>query len=293
MKALKEPLLHFVIAGALLFGAYALVNRGEQPGNTTAGPIHIGGGEISWLRETFSNQWHRAPTNEELSGLVASLLEEELLAREARELGLDRDDTIVRRRLAQKLTFMVEDTSHIVEPTEEDLRRFYAANSERFQADPRVSFTQVFFNPERRQNADQDAKLALASFRAGPSHDDAASGGDPLLLEADFHDVDQRTLSNMFGTEFAAAVFTLRPGPWSGPIKSAFGVHLVRVVDLRPAEPRPFESVRDKVAEEWRHQREGEMKASYLAKLQQKYGVVIDDSVKPLLPSNAAGSVAQ
>jgi hypothetical protein len=283
MKALKEPLLHFVIAGALLFGAYALVNRGEQPGNTTAGPIHIGGGEISWLRETFSNQWHRAPTNEELSGLVASLLEEELLAR----------DTIVRRRLAQKLTFMVEDTSHIVEPTEEDLRRFYAANSERFQADPRVSFTQVFFNPERRQNADQDAKLALASFRAGPSHDDAASVGDPLLLEADFHDVDQRTLSNMFGTEFAAAVFTLRPGPWSGPIKSAFGVHLVRVVDLRPAEPRPFESVRDKVAEEWRHQREGEMKASYLAKLQQKYGVVIDDSVKPLLPSNAAGSVAQ
>src|SRR5512144_748603 len=98
MKILREPLLHFVIAGAVLFGGYTLLDRGE-PNAAGLGPVHIGKGEVRWLRETFSNQWRRTPTSEELNGLVTNLIEEELLAREARALGLDQNDTVVRRRL--------------------------------------------------------------------------------------------------------------------------------------------------------------------------------------------------
>ena len=148
-------------------------------------PVHIGEGEIRWLKETFANQWHREPTGEELHRLVSSLLEEELLAREAKTLGLDQNDTVVRRRLAQKLTFLVDDTSRISEPSDEDLRQFYDTNPERFRVEPRVSFTQIFFNPARRQHAETDAKAALVLISTADGNDHAATMGDPILLETE------------------------------------------------------------------------------------------------------------
>ena len=160
MKLYHDPLLHFAVAGALLFAGYTLINRGETDTSPTD-PVRVGEGEVLWLKETFANQWQRQPTGEELGGLVAGLLEEELLAREAKTLGLDQNDTIVRRRLAQKLAFLVDDTSRVAEPNEEDLRQFYATNAERFRVEPRLSFTQIFFNPTRRQHAETDAKAAL------------------------------------------------------------------------------------------------------------------------------------
>jgi hypothetical protein len=292
MKLLREPMLHFVIAGALLFAGDAFLNR-DQAASDEVESIRIGEGEIRWLHETFANQWQRPPTNEELSGLVASLLEEELLAREARALGLDQGDTIVRRRLAQKLSFLVEDTSQIVEPTEDELHRFYSANIDRFQTEPRVSFAQIFFSTERRRHAEADAKAALISISATDGTTDPALMGDSLLLEQSFRDIDRRALSGMFGADFAAAVFGLKPGSWHGPIRSGFGLHLVEVTHVSPAVRRPFEAVRSKVMEDWRRQRESEMNASYLAKLREKYGVVVEDGIKPLLTPEATGSAMQ
>jgi hypothetical protein len=280
-KLLRDPLLHFVVAGAMLFAGYELMNRGELNSSATD-PVHIGEGEIRWLKDTFTNQWQRPPTEDELRGLVAGFLEEELFAREAEALGLDRNDTIVRRRLAQKLAFLVDDTSRIVEPDDEELRRFYDANAERFRAQARITFTQLFFNPDKRQYAESDARAALVSISATGS-DGTAAMGDSILLENEFHEVDEQTVSNVFGADFARAIFLLKPGSWAGPVKSGYGVHLVRVTDLSPATHRPFEEVRPKILEEWRHQQEVEAKAAYLGKLREKYGVVIDDNVNRLL----------
>ena len=91
MRFYRDPLLHFAVAGALLFVGYALMNRGETDPPSTE-PVHIGNGEVRWLKETFANQWQRTPTDDELSGLVAGLIEEELLAREAKTLGLDQNE---------------------------------------------------------------------------------------------------------------------------------------------------------------------------------------------------------
>jgi hypothetical protein len=277
LKLLREPLLHFVVAGAVLFGGYELFNRGEV-NPPAADPVHIGEGDIRWLKDTFANQWHRPPTEGELRGLVAGFLEEELFAREAQALGLDQNDTIVRRRLAQKLEFLIGDTSRIVEPTDAELRRFYDANAERFRAEARVSFTQLFFNPEKRQHAEADARAALVSI-SGSGAEDAAAMGDPILLENEFHEVDEQAVSKMFGADFAGAIFSLKPGSWAGPVKSGYGVHLVRVTDLRPATLLPFEEVRPTVLEEWRHQQRTQAKAVYLSKLREKYGVVIDGGI--------------
>jgi len=157
---------------------------------------------------------------------VTELLREEVLAREAREMGLDEGDTIVRRRLAQKLQFMVQDTVRLAEPTEEDLRRFYEANRAGFEGAARVSFTQIYFSPQRRKDAARDATDALARL-SGTRPIDAAALGDPSALEAALEDADQQTVASIFGPQFASAVLQLKPESWHGPIASAYGMHLV------------------------------------------------------------------
>src|SRR6185503_13534867 len=132
MKLFREPLLHFVAGGAILFAGYAWMNS-VQSNPSGLEPVRIGEGEVRWLQETWANQWFRGPSTHELQGLIADLVTEELLAREAKAMGLDDNDTIIRRRLAQKLKFLVDDTAHLVEPTEKELRQFYAANANRFR----------------------------------------------------------------------------------------------------------------------------------------------------------------
>ena len=134
-------------------------------------PVRIGDGDVRWLKQTWSSQWLREPTADELQGLVNDLLNEKLLSREAEAMGLGEDDTIIRRRLAQKLKFLVEDTAQLAEPSEAELRQFYAANTRHFETPGKLSFRQIYFNPEHRTDARADATAALAvlSARAKPS----------------------------------------------------------------------------------------------------------------------------
>lgn len=292
MKLLNEPMLHFAIAGGLLFAADALLDR-DRPDTEEVEPIRIGVGEVRWLSETFTNQWQRSPSRDELSGLIANLVEEELLSREARSLGLDLGDTVVRRRMAQKLGFLIEDTSQIVEPTDNELRDFYAANRDRFRTEPRVSMNQVFFSTERRADAEADARAALAKVAATERLDGSTALGDSLLLEERFELIDRQGLSSLFGAEFAHTVFELAPGSWHGPIRSSYGLHLVQVTQIQAAEAPPFETVRASIEREWRHDREKQMKAAYLARLREKYGVTVEDSIKPLLPADVTTGAVQ
>jgi hypothetical protein len=173
MKRLtKEPLFHFLLIGAVLFGAYAWRNRGT-PGENQARQVRISEADVKWLKETWARQWQREPTLDELGGLVTEFLKEELLAREAREMGLDQNDTVVRRRLAQKVEFLVQDTSQWVEPTEDDLRKFHAAHPERFSEPARVSFTHIYFSREKRTDAAADAKGALELWLIQPPAQEA------------------------------------------------------------------------------------------------------------------------
>jgi hypothetical protein len=306
--ALKEPLLHFLLIGALLFGAYAWQNRGI-PGQTKPRQVRVSESDVVWLKETWAKQWQRDPTRDELRGLVTEFLKEELLAREAREMGLDQNDAYVRRRLAQKVEFLVQDTSRLVEPTEHDLRRFHAAHPERFSEPARVSFTHLYFSREKRQDAAADARAALAELsRSGaekvppsPGAEGRGEGepstnprpsfpnprpsqlGDRLLLGSEFSDVDPQAVAGQFGAKFADALFALAPGAWRGPIESGYGLHLVRVSALMPARPRAFAEVRAQVLDRWRDQQQREDNEKYFANLLRKYAVVVDESVKPLV----------
>ncbi|MCP1831835.1 MULTISPECIES: peptidyl-prolyl cis-trans isomerase [Bradyrhizobium] len=293
MKLLKEPLLHFLIAGAALFGAYAWMNRAPEDPNAGQTPsLQVGAGDIEWLAQNWTTQWRRQPTPEELRGLVTDYTDELLLAREARSLGLEDNDVIVRRRLAQKLTFLVEDTARRAEPSDTELQQFYAGHAQLFRSDARISFTQVYFSPQQRANAQSDATSTLQRLRDDGALSTAALG-DRLLLEADFRDETEQSVSAAFGGAFARAVFSLEPGVWSGPIESGYGQHLVRVSTRQEGQLRPFADLREQVVEAWRSEEERTAKELYLAGLRKKYRLVVDDALKPLMVPIAAASSRQ
>jgi len=281
MKLLKEPLLHFLIAGSVLFAAYGWLNRGADDDRPV---VRITAAEVEWLQQTWARQWQRPPSPEETQGLVVDYLKEELLAREARVLGLDENDTVVRRRLAQKMEFMVEDTAQLAQPSEEELLRFYEANRERFQLPALLSFSHIYFNPDRRgARTEADARAALQQLlRAGGSAS-PSDLGDRFLAQYDFRDADEQAVGSVLGAEFARQVFTFAPGKWQGPIESGYGLHLVRVWKKQSAQPRELSAVKDEVLEQWRQQRENEAREQYFAALLERYDVVVDESVKPLV----------
>jgi hypothetical protein len=280
---LGEPLVHFLAIGSLLFGVYAWLHRGESGGLANgADPVRITATEISYLTQTWERLQQREPTREELHALVAGYLKEELLGREARELGLEQNDPIIRRRLAQKVEFLVNDTSQLAAPTDDDLRRLYEANKQSFHTVARVSFIQVFFNPETRRDAAGDANAALAPLSIGAP---IGSLGDPSPIDAEVRDDNLQTVAEQFGDAFANTVFALKPGQWRGPITSSFGLHLVRVTEARPARQLELSEVEPQVRERWRDEHQREANAQHYENLKRKDGVVVDEGVKPLIGS--------
>lgn len=267
---LKEPLLHFLLAGALLFAAYGWLNREND---SAARVVHITTAEVTWLKQTWARQWQRPPTEPELRGLVASYLKETLLAREAKAMGLDEDDTVIRRRLAQKMEFLMQDTARLAEPGEDVLRRFYEAGHARYQAPAHISFTQLFFKTEAA------ARKGLAQLPAR-SPDEL---GDPSMLEREHAEADERAVASQFGDAFGREVFGLETGQWHGPLASGYGFHLVRVSARQDGQPRPFAEVRARVLEDWQRDQQAKASEQFLDGLLKKYDVVVEDGLKSLI----------
>ena len=304
IRFLQEPLLHFLVIGAVLFGAYAWLNR--DGGDAGVRQVRLAESDVRWLRETFVLQSQREPTEEELRVLVRDFVKEALLARQARELGLDQDDIVVRRRLAQKMTLLLQDDSRRAAPSDDDLHRLYEA--QRSQAPrsqdrseprtlftrPRISFTHIFFSRDQRADAAADARQALKELSRPDATAPAAALGDRVSIKAEFRNADERAVANQFGAKFAAEVFELAPGPWQGPLESSQGFHLVRITQLTPAQLRPFDEIKGELVEMWHEQNQRESEERYFVEQLKKYRVVPDESVKalvgPLLDEQAAGA---
>lgn len=267
---LKEPLVHFVLLGGLLFAAYAGLNRGDSANPQV---VRISAAEVAWLTQTWARQWQRPPDERELRGLVTDYVKETLLAREALALGLDENDTIVRRRLAQKMTFLVEDTARLAEPKDQVLRKYYAEHSERYQVPASISFSQRFFSTER---AASEALKTLV-------HNLAAEVGERSLLPSELTMVDAQAVSNAFGPQFNEQVFALEAGKWQGPIASAYGFHLLRIDEKQPARLPSFEIVHERVLEDWYRRQQERVNEKYFARLLEKYDVIVEDEVKPIV----------
>jgi hypothetical protein len=283
MKVLREPLLHFLFAGALIFGAYFWLKGGvDTPATNSAQQVHVRAGDVQWIVENWTKQWRRPPTRDELRGLVVDYVNEQLLALEARDLRLDDNDVIVRRWLAQKMTFLIEGTVRHAEPSDEELQQFYEDHAARFRAAPRVSFEHIYFSTQRRADVRADATQALATLLNNSSIP-AEEFGDSSLIESELENETEQSVSGRFGAEFARTVFSLEPGIWSGPVQSGYGLHLVRVGAVTPAQLRPLSEARARVVEAWVRDREKSLRERYLADLRKKYTIVADETAMSLL----------
>lgn len=267
---LGEPLLHFLVIGGLLFAALtALEARREE--------VRLSDQEVAQLDAYWRAQSDRAPTAAELRSMVDDRIDEEIMAREARRLGLDEDDVIIRRRLAQKYQFVREDLAAPPEPDAAQLRAFYDAHQALFTAPGTIAFRQLYFSRERGPEAAQAAAAAaLARLKADP---DAAVDGDPFIMPLAQAAATAADLRRDYGDAFAAALAAAPAGAWSGPLPSAYGWHLVYVAARSPDRVLPFAEAEPQVAQRWREAALAERRTAARAELRRRYTIVLPDGV--------------
>ncbi len=271
-RLVREPLVHFLALGALLFGIGVL--RGDRSG-AAANRIAITPGGIERLLEGFRMTWQRPPTEAEFRGLVEDYLKEEVLYREALEMGLDRNDQIIRRRMRQKLEFLTADVVEAFEPSEDELQAHLDANVDLYRQEATVSFVQVYVG--ERAGAEQDRARAMTILRelTTTPNADPEQMGDPFMYPATHRDMREGDLLALFGEEFAAQIIELSAGEWSGPITSAFGLHIARLDALDPRRASQLDEVRDAVYRDLVSERTREAEQRYFEGLLAQYTVTV------------------
>ena len=273
---LREPLLHFLLIGLVLFGFYGYVNRGRG-GIQSPRQIVLSLDELATMEMYFESQWHRRPTPQEFQALVEDKIKEEVLYREGLAMGLDKDDTIVKRRMAQKMQFLAEDVAAAHEPSTAELKAWFEKNTDKFALPGRYSFRHIYFSPDKRgTNAHNDAAAALAKIAGQPEHSPLIPSVEDRFMFQDYYgDRTPSTIAKEFGPQFAVALEKLKPGSWQGPIESGFGWHLVFVDTVVPGRIPAFEEVESEVKTAWL----GEQKAQAWQKAYQtmraKYAVLL------------------
>jgi parvulin-like peptidyl-prolyl isomerase len=270
-RLLREPLLHFVFLAGLIFVAYSLsAGRGE-----TENAIVVSPAKIEQMTSIFARTWQRPPTGDELKGLIDDYVKEEIYVREAMRLGIDQDDTVIRRRLRMKMEFLNEAEAEAVPATDADLSAYLAAHPDRFREAPRVAFEQVYLDAQKRGTAaEADAAALLKSLKKDASL--ASEAGDPTLLPLSMPLTDMQGVAQQFGDDFAAAVAALPVGDWQGPIQSAFGLHLVKVTDRAAGRLPELARIRPQVEREWVNERRETLARQKLDELLKSYKVTIE-----------------
>jgi len=270
---LREPLIHFLLAGALIFAVYDLLNptagRSAQVDQIVLTKDDLRQLAIGWLA-----QGRALPSAEEMRALVEQKVKEEILSREAAALGLDKDDEIIRRRLAQKMDFLAADVAALQNPSEAELRVWFAQNADSFALPSRVSFRHLYFSFDRGPGAHDAAAAALAKI-AGEPDAAAALAADPFMFRDYYSDRTPEQIAKEFGPDFAKALFQLDPGAWRGPIRSGYGWHLVFVDVTEPGRIPAFEEVQPDVKSAWLDQKQREIKRTAFAAMRARYTVVV------------------
>ena len=283
-RVLTDPLLHFSLLGIVLFAA--TFYWGDNSDRPEDNQIVVTEGKIRSLANIFYRTWQRPPTQQELDGLIQGYIKEEVLYREALAMGLDQDDTIIRRRLRQKLEFVAEDLADALEPTDLELAVYLEKHADQYRLEDRTTFTQVYFSPQRRgESLKGDVQRAFDALRSDEEVD-VTEFGDPSLLPIYHENLQDTDIANLLGREFTAGIKEAATGMWTGPIESTYGTHLVKIHRCTPGRVPSLDEVRDAVRRDWFAQRRAESKKQFYDSLRERYEVVIQLPRKEQSDSN-------
>jgi hypothetical protein len=277
-KFFREPLVHFLLIGAGLFLLFGWRSGPASLPAGQAGPqsakIVVPQGDIDQMIATFTRTWQRPPTEEEVKGLIEDFVRNEIYYREALAMGLDRDDSVIRRRMRQKMEFILEDITAQTEPTDEELLAYMKKHPDSYLVDPQIAFRHVYVNVDKRgKNAEADARQILAQLNAGA---DPGTVGDPILLDAEIRLSPLWDIKKQFGEEFGRNLLALKSGKWEGPVRSGFGLHLVLVTKRVGGRLPDLKEVREMVKRDWVFDRQKEVKDAAYAKIRERYVVIVE-----------------
>ncbi len=265
-RVIREPLVHFLIIGVVIFLTANTLKGLQRP------VLRIDEDELKQLTAYWQLQMQRPPSPEELRGLVRERIDEEILANEALRRGLDKDDIIIRRRLAQKMAFASEDVAQVADPDDAVLKAYYQRNAAQYAVPAHLAFRQVYFSAER---GDTQARLAAEAALARLKGGEADISGDPLVLPLTYADVGLPDLIRDYGDQFARFVQTSPVGVWAGPTRSAYGWHLVRVDSRAAVSQPPFAEVRPQVRDAWFQDQRRRANAALMDRLRARYRIEI------------------
>jgi len=283
---LRQPLVQFVLIGALIFAAWKVANPEADAAPTE---IHVGASELKWLHDTWIGQFGHPPAATEMASAVRGYVDEEMRYREGLALGLDADDTIVRRRLAQKYDFMLGAQAADMIPTDAQLSAFLARHAERYRLPARTSFCQVWFGDQAAGFAAAKAALAGLSLAAVRDPDARLAGQGGLPFDRCYPAAVPVDVSRDFGVNFATVVDRRLPvGAWQGPVESGFGFHLVIVTRREPGAPATVATVRPLLEADWRAQAMADAKARQETDLRRRYHVTVDQAALKALVEGGA-----
>ena len=279
-KFLKEPLVHFLVLGLLIFAAYGWLSRDLQ----SEDEIFISRGQQEHLVNMFTRTWQRPPTPQEFQGLLRDYLREEIAYRQGVLMSLDQGDTIIRRRMRQKLELLTDEIVSFSEPTDADLQQYLEENREVFRLEPLFDLRQIYISLDKRgAGADEFALALLDRLRSDPDDNMGADWrelGDSLPLPAEFEAARAGEISRHFGQQFADSLVKLEQGEWTGPVRSGYGLHLVIIEKFTPARDPELDEVRERVKIEWLEQRRRSTTDELYDRLAENYEIEIESLVE-------------
>ena len=265
---IKQPLLHFLIAGVLIFTAYSMTEQPEQAMQVQDKVITVDRNALlnfmqyraQAFRPDLFNEQLDGMSQEDLDRLVADYVREEALHREALALGMDQGDYIIRQRLVQKVEFLLENmVNQALEPDTGQIEAWFADRQEDYQVDSVYTFTHIFFDGDERgwEEAEQAARSLLESPRmVDVAFNDATQYGDRYPFLQNYVERTRDFVVNNFTPEFTAALDELDPGSqtWAGPFESRYGWHLVLLRERTQPYVPALEAIRDRVVDDWRYE---------------------------------------
>jgi peptidyl-prolyl cis-trans isomerase C len=277
-RLLNEPLLHFLLAGAVLFGLGTLFDRASNA-SASQMRIQVSAPEIQRLRELWTRQWGHTPDSDQMKNLIDEHVREEILYREALASGLDKDDTIIRRRLVEKMEFLSQEVA-ADEPSEQDLQAYFQQNRKKFQIPAQISFSHIYFSTSRRgRAAESDAGHALVGLESGRiSSAQFSTLGDPFMLQNEYPLQSEQQIRELFGEEFVRKLFQFEAGAWAGPIRSGYGFHLVHIEQKVRARLPELAEVRSQVLTDFKNQRLQTASEALYSRLRKRYRVEVDEA---------------
>lgn len=277
MRFLREPLVHFLLLGGLIYLAYGLFAPKTQ--EDTSRNIIVDNAKVQWMHSSWQKRWNRLPTKEELDGMIEQYIKEKVLYHEALKMGLDKNDAVIRRRLSQQVEFLAKDLVVYTPPTQEDLKKYYEKHQDKYTPYATYTFTQIYFNPDKRGNKTLDYanKVKEKLIQQGSMLQDLSSLGDDFMIDRYFEANSEFEIRKNFGTGFTKELVKLEPGKWQGTLLSGYGVHLVYMKEIVTPPVPPFSEIKEQVRQDWTSDKQVELKDQFYKALRAYYTIVVED----------------